>query len=105
VAPAPAIVATVDAATAVPEPSDPTEPVAPASECNVTRRPVYCRGGFPVRKANQPPPFADCPRTLAGERDALGTTGKLFSAVETGKARAAGTGECCYLEWTWTACL
>ncbi|HEY1557702.1 MAG TPA: hypothetical protein VGF94_22875 [Kofleriaceae bacterium] len=95
------MVARTDATTQV---GDPPEPVAPAMDCDVKLRPAYCRGGFPVLSAYQPAPFSSCPKTLPAEAGVLGSSGKLFSAAETRKLWASGTHDCCYLEWTWTAC-
>ena len=69
------------------------EPAAPVIECDVRAEPVHCEPGE-----------RECAREKPASKQALGGTGRLFSAMETRRARAKQPDACCYLEWTWMAC-
>jgi hypothetical protein len=88
-----------------PDRPDPAEPTAPVIHCDVAAQPVFCEDGTPTITARQPHPFHWCASQLPSEATgALGTTERLFSAVETRRARVTAPEACCYLEWTWTLC-
>ena len=91
--------APADAAQAV---ADPPEPTEPAAEC-IFVPVISCHDGLPTRTAMQPSPFEWCARTAPGA-DSIMPSDAQFSAIETRKARATRPAACCYIQFTTRTC-